>query len=174
MIKTRFTKSLMENEEGTNHLWIQISPLGPVKEPRVQILLPAGLHRLNNLSGYPETTTQEIELSNPLLTSNVVIELFTRDAIRSGEITIIVALSYKQSEGKLNRIEHFVPLNVVSEDEIDSLFVDEEAVHFIKELVKPQTDADKQVYDHTQNKVLRLGPNKYAGLEKKYRIEGDL
>jgi hypothetical protein len=73
----------MENEEGMNHLWIQVAPIGHVDNVRMQITLPTGIHRLNNLSGYHETDFQEIEIPNPLLENNVVVEIFTRDPIMS-------------------------------------------------------------------------------------------
>lgn len=54
MIQVRYAKSAIENEEGMNHLWLQITPLGSVQNARVQITLPAGLHRMRNLNGTDE------------------------------------------------------------------------------------------------------------------------
>jgi hypothetical protein len=174
MIKTRFTKSAMENEEGMNHLWIQVTPIGHVENVRIQITLPAGIHRLNNLSSYHETDFQEIEIPNPLIENNVVVEMFTRDPVMSGEKTIIVAVIYKERDNKHTRVEHYVPLSVVSEEEIDSLIIDEEAVDFIKELLKQQhRDNHQEFIDYSQPKIIRIESNKYSDLEKKYRIEGD-
>ncbi|MBP1994473.1 hypothetical protein [Paenibacillus eucommiae] len=174
MIKTKFTKSAMENEEGMNHLWIQIAPIGQADQVHVQIVLPAGVHRLHNLSGFPETAAKEIQLPNPLAAADLVIELFTRDPVMPGEKTVIVALTYKDSEGKHSRLEHYVPLSILAEEESDSLLVDEEAVAYIKELLLHRGLEHKTFIDYSKTPVIRIDPNKYSDLEKKYRIEGEL
>jgi hypothetical protein len=173
MIKTRFTKSVMENEEGMNHLCIQVTPIGHVENFRIQITLPTGIHRLTNLSTYLETDFQEIEIANPLIENNVVVEMFTRDPIMCGEKTIIVLVTYKEKDDKHTRVEHYVPIRVVSEEEIDSLIIDQEAVDYIKELLKKQHCNDRQEFiDYTQTNIIRIESNQYSDLEEKYRIEG--
>jgi hypothetical protein len=172
MIKSRFTKPIMENEEGMNHLWIQIARIGPVNHVRVQICLPNGLYRQNNLSGFPETETKEIQISNPLITNDIVIELYTREPVMSGEKTIIIAVTYYGIEGKLNRVEHYVPLKIVPEEEIDDVQVDEEVLEIVKELQQGQImEQNKEFVVYLPTQILRLDPNKLSDLEKKYRID---
>lgn len=93
MIKVLLAKSAIENEEGMNHLWIQLAPAaGSVKNARIQVSLPSGIHRLRNLSGFDEEQTGEILIINPQVINDVVIEIFTREPITYGEKTITVAL----------------------------------------------------------------------------------
>lgn len=98
MIKTRFTKSVMENEEGMNHLWLQLSPTRDADDVRVQLTLPSGIHRLHNLSGYEETVIQEIVVPNPMIINNMIVELFTTGPVTCGEKTIIVAITYREKK----------------------------------------------------------------------------
>lgn len=174
MIKTRFTKSVMENEEGMNHLWLQFSPIRDADDVRIQLTLPSGIHRLHNLSGYEETDIQEIVVPNPMIINNMIVELFTTSPVTCGEKNIIVAISYREKERPI-RIEHEVPLRIVSEDEMDGLVVDEEAAAFMKEhlaLKKSNEPSEYEFIDHSQTKIIRIESNEYADWEKKYRIEG--
>lgn len=172
MMKSRFTKSLIENEEGLNHLWIQLDPLGQVEYVRIQIILSAGLYRIHNLSGYIETDAEEIEILNPMISNNIVVEIFTRTPILTGVRAVIIAITYKE-EGKHTRIEQNIPLTVVGEEEIGGLIVDEEAANFVKEHIKKQHSEESQDFiDFSHTKVIRIEANKYSELEKKYRIEG--
>lgn len=174
MIKTRFTKSVMENEEGMNHLWIQLLPINHAEDVRIEITLASGVHRLNNLSGYDETDIQEIVIPNPSIENNIIVEIFTKNPVTVGEKTIIIAVTYSEKELPI-RVEHDVLLRVVSEEEMDSLIVDEEAVSFIKDHLR-QCHADEQheyeFSDHSQTKVIRIESKPESEWEKKYRIEG--
>ncbi|WP_054026400.1 hypothetical protein [Bacillus sp. FJAT-28004] len=174
MINTKFTKSVMENEEGMNHLWLQISPISHAGDVRIQITMPSGMYRLNNLSGYEESVVQEIVVPNPLIENNIIVEIFTRSRVVSGEKTIIVAITYNEKDKPI-RVEHNVPIIVVSEDEMDCLVIDEAAAAFIKEHLAQQHSDEQHEYefiDHSQTKVVRIESNEYAEWEKKYRIEG--
>lgn len=39
MIAVRTAKSRIKHQEGMNHLWIQLQPIGDVKNARLQIIL---------------------------------------------------------------------------------------------------------------------------------------
>jgi hypothetical protein len=172
IIITRFTKSIIENEEGMNHLWIQLPPLGQVEDVSVHITLPTGIHRLHNQTGYYENDIQEIIIPNCLIDNHIVVELFTRDPIQCGERSIIVSVTYKENSKHI-RIEHDVALRVESGEGLDSLTVDEEAVEFIKQLTQQQHMGGQQEFmDYSRNKIIRFDANTYSDLEKKYRIEG--
>jgi hypothetical protein len=173
IIKTRFTKSIIENEEGMNHLWIQLPPSGQVEDVRLHVSLPPGIHRLHNQTGYEENDIQEMIIPNPQIENNIVLELFTRDSIKCGERSIIVSVTYKE-DSKHTRIEHDVALRVESEEGLDSLIIDEEAVEFIKQLTQQQHTGEQQEFmDYSQSKIIRIESNIYSDLEKKYRIEGN-
>jgi hypothetical protein len=171
MIKSRFMKPVMENEEGMNHLWIQLAPIGSADNLIVQIFLPIGLYRNKNFSGFNETEAMEIQITNPLITNDIIIELFTREQVVSGEKTIIVTLTYHEN-GKFNRIEHFIPLKILPEDEIEEILVDEAVLQKVKELKQGQIiEQDKEFVVYSPTHILRIDPNKLSDLEKKYRID---
>jgi len=174
MIKARFTKSIMENEEGMNHLWLQLSPVSDADDVRVQLTLPSGIHRLINLCGYEETDTQEIVVPNPSIENNLIFELFTTSPVPCGEKTVIVAITYYENE-KHVRAEYEVPLRIVADEEMDGLAIDEEAAAFLKEhLTQQKSDAhsEYEFIDHSQTKIIRIESSEYAEWEKKYLIEG--
>lgn len=172
MIRVKLAKSAMEHEEGMNHLWIQLDPIGDVQNAKIQIKLPAGVHRHLNLNGFTEMESGEIIIDDPLTVVNVLIEIFTREPIRLGEKTIIIALTYRVKEGYPSRIEHFFPLNIVDEDEIDNVSIDEEVVNKLK-LLKQYDNSfcGSKFIEYTPMKILRIDPNHCSDLEKKYRIE---
>ncbi|MCR8645898.1 hypothetical protein NV379_24975 [Paenibacillus sp. N1-5-1-14] len=173
MIKVRHAKTTIENEEGMNHLWIQIAPIGQVDNVRIQISLPIGIHRTRNLNGFDEDSTGEISILNPRIANDIYIEIFTREPVTCGEKTINVAFCYKDEVGRVTRVEHFVTLMVVSEEEIDSISTDEEVVGKIKELRQQFGSSDVQEYiEHTPTKIIRIDPKHVSEWEKKYRIEG--
>ncbi|WP_199615272.1 hypothetical protein [Paenibacillus alkalitolerans] len=175
MIKVRCAKSAIENEEGMNHLWVQLTPIAQATgTARVQLTLPTGLHRLPNLNGFEEDDTGEVLIHNPRIASELFIEIFTRELVSCGEKTITVALCYKYGNGCVTRVEHFVPMKVVMEEEIENAAVDEEVVRKIKELQQLQNVDDnlQDITDYTPAKLIRMDPNQLSEWERKYRIEG--
>ncbi|MFC5406302.1 hypothetical protein [Cohnella soli] len=174
MIKVRHAKTAIENEEGMNHLWIQIAPIGQVENVRIQISLPIGIHRTRSVNGVDEDSTGEIFILNPRVANDVFIEIFTREPVTCEKKTINVAISYKDEVGRVTRVEHFVPLMVVSEEEIDSISTDEEVVEKIKELRQQFESSDAQEYiELTPMKIIRI-EHHISEWEKKYRIEGTI
>jgi hypothetical protein len=81
MIRVKLAKSVMENEEGMNHLWVQLSPIGEVQDAKIQIFMPTGVHRHLNLNGIREMESGEIAINDPLKEVNILIEIFTREPI---------------------------------------------------------------------------------------------
>ncbi|MDQ0897457.1 hypothetical protein [Paenibacillus sp. V4I7] len=173
MIKVRYAKSAIENEEGMNHLWIQLAPVGQVGKAHIQLSLPAGIHRVRNLSGFDEDQTGEIFIHNPRYVSDVFIEVFTREPVSCGEKTITVAFCYNDENGSVTRVEHFIRLMVVTDEEIDNAFIDEEVVSKIKELQQQNEGSKVQdSIEYAPTKFIRIDPNHLSEWEKKYRIEG--
>jgi hypothetical protein len=173
MIKVRIAKSLLENEEGMNHLWIQLAPIGNVTNARFQITLPSGIHRLRNINNLFEDQSGEILIDDPLNSNDIFLEIFTREPVSISEKTIIFALSYNDGIGNNSRMEHFVSLKIVSEDEMDNVIIDDEVINKIKELQQFNDGCDNQErIEFLPVKILRLDPNQCSDLEKKYRIEG--
>jgi hypothetical protein len=173
MIIVLLAKSSIENEEGMNHLWIQLAPVGPFGNARIQISLPSGIHRLRNLTGFEEEQTGEIIIHNPRIANDIVIEIFTREPVTSGEKTISVAFCYNDGNGRITRIEHFVPLKVVPEEEIDDAIIDEVVVSKIKELqLQHEASQVQEFIEYAPPKIIRIDSSQASEWEKKYRIEG--
>jgi hypothetical protein len=174
-IHARFTKSALENEEGMTHLWIRLTPIGSVEKVRLQLSMPPGIYRHSNLSGFEEMDTGEILIPNSMMENDLVLELFTREPVHCGEKTLIVTVSYWEMGDSFVRVEQYVPIRVVAEDEIDNIVIDDEVVTYVQSLLKLSPSQEGYEYrDYSNSRIIRLGPNKYSELEKKYRIEGEL
>lgn len=173
MIQVRYAKSAIENEEGMNHLWLQIAPLGSVQNTRVQITLPAGLHRTRNLNGAVEDNTGVISVLEPLAATDLFIEIFTLEPIPCGMHYITVELSYRDSVGSGTSIRQEIPLIVVPEEESGDIDTDEEVVRRIKELqLLPGSGGVEEYNEYPPVKLIRIDSSAVSEWEKKYRVEG--
>lgn len=171
--KVKLAKSFLEHEEGLNHLWIQLAAVGDVRKARIQLALPAGIHRLPNLNGYAEDQEAQILLDNPKQSTDLLIEIFTREPISCGEKTIQITLSYLEQEGTPICIEHKVSLTIANEEEIDDAGIDEEVVNKVKELRQRNAAIDIHEFrEYPQPKLLRIDPAACSEWEKKYRVDG--
>lgn len=173
MMQVRYAKSAIENEEGMNHLWIQIAPLGSVQNIRVQIALPAGLHRTRNLNDAPEDSAGVISVLEPLAATDLFIEIFTREPIPCGMHYITVELSYKDGAGSVISIRQTIPLRVVSDEESGAIHTDEEVVRRIKELhLLPGSGEMNGNTGYPPAKLIRIDSSHVSEWEKKYRVDG--
>lgn len=173
MIQVRYAKSAIENEEGMNHLWLQITPLGSVQNARVQITLPAGLHRMRNLNGTDEDNAGVISVLDPLAVADLFLEIFTLEPIPCGMHYITVELSYKDCVGSVTSIRQEIPLIVVPEEESGDIDTDEEVVRRIKELqLLPGSGGMKEDNEFLPVKLIRMDSSTVSEWEKKYRVEG--
>ncbi|XEC97347.1 hypothetical protein AB6A23_12795 [Paenibacillus tarimensis] len=159
----------MENEEGMNHLWIRIFPdeASGIHKAEMDIQLPAGVYRSPNLNGYPEKEANRIllDLSTDL---EVWIELYTQGETPCGEETIAVTLYSGDSE-----YVKVVRIRLVNVDDMDSVEIDEQVIKRLKELGIPHDIPHQKESEFViiEPKVLDMGSNKYAYLEKKYRVD---
>lgn len=94
MIHIRFAKSAIEQEEGMNHLWLHIALPGGVQNARLQLILPAGLHRSPNLNGAVEDSSGRIWINDTQSVTDLYVEIFTREPVPCGEYSLAVELSY--------------------------------------------------------------------------------
>ncbi len=168
MLEIKLAKSKMENEEGMNHLWIQIfrDEESVPKKSEMQIQLPNGIYRSFNLNGYTENERKQILLDSK--DKEVMIEIFTQDAIACDEVTICVTFYSCEKT-----ITQEVPIRLVSEDEMDLVEIDEQVVERIKDLGNVNittTSADTDIV-FIQPRVLEARLNEFSYLEEKYRVE---
>ncbi|AIQ62570.1 hypothetical protein PSTEL_05105 [Paenibacillus stellifer] len=167
MLDIKLAKSKMENEEGMNHLWIQLlqdEKTQPQKS-EIQIRLPKGIYRSNNLNGFVENEREHIVVDAP--DQDVIVEIFTQDAIQCGEMTIVVSLLTAETT-----VSQEISIQIVEEDEMDRVEIDEQVVERIKELrnTAPPYDAGTDIIS-IRPRILEKRDNEFSYLEKKYRVD---
>ena len=173
MIRMRFAKSAMEHEEGMNHLWLQIVPPGAAQNVRLQLILPAGLHRSPDLSGAVEDGNGRIRINEVLAVTDLYIEIFTREPIPCGKYRLAAELSYTDGNGVFTTVREDIPLLLVSEEEAAEIRTDEEVVRRIKELrFVPDSGGLNSSNEYTPAKLIRIDSSHVSEWEKKYRVEG--
>lgn len=168
MLEIKLAKSMMENEEGMNHLWIQVLRNEEVVSQKlvIQIQLPNGVYRSRNLNGYFENKREHIVIDP--LDQDVIVEIFTQDAIECGELTIEVTLTACEIT-----ISKKIPIQVVEEDEMDRAEMDEQVLERIKRLRNANVPSNnvETTAAFNQPKVLEIRDNPFSYLEKKYRMD---
>lgn len=169
ILETRLAKSIMENEEGLNHLWILLSDdLFDYKELQLNVQLPEGVHRLPNLNGHAENESIMPDLSKG---QDVLLEIYTEDAIECGERIITVSLVYSDGR-KQNEMSHNIPVTFVNDEEIEAVSIDEEVVDRLKEL---RNTSPRETLETTDCVNIRpntvVKSNKFSFLEEKYRVD---
>lgn len=173
MISVRGAKSKLECQEGMNHLWVRLQPIGDVENARIQIILPFGLFRGRNLNNFYENEAGELIIYEPNISDDFFIEIYTREPVSCGSKTIVFILSYNDNNGDFNRMEHFVPIEIVEEDEMNDVCLDEEVITRVKELQLCHEGGNTQnLNGYSASKIIHIDPEKCSDLEKKYRIDG--
>lgn len=174
MLNLRMAKSIMEQEDGMNHLWIQFlsEELVTIEKAEVCIELPSGLHRTPNLNSYVENETGCIVL-NLSHDTDILLEIYTQTAVDFDEARIVVTLRFQDSENQWKQFNKDIYVHFVSEEELEgTLELDLQVIERVKELRTHAAEESNSVefviiqprtYDHTDNE--------YAYLEKKYRVD---
>ena len=175
MMKIKLAKSLMENEEGTNHLWIKIPTIASLTAKHVQISihLPKGLYRLKNLNGYYEDKSGTIFIDDFSKKDDLIIEIFTQEQISCKEEMINVDFKYKEKLVQEGRISQCILLSFVREDEMDYVVIDEEVADRVKQLLNlPNDDEMSQEMEFVMiTPKIQNVSNQISYLERKYRID---
>lgn len=173
MIKLKLSKSHMENEEGMNHLWIQLLPNDKLNNIEIDLHLPLGVFRLPNLNGFPENKSGAIILENNQNGTNIFIEIYTESAISCGEKTISVDLSFFDKEYIPQKIVTSLKLEIVGEEDMDKLVIDEEVLTCLKRILNIEQDLKQ----YNSEEFVLYKPkfsknrNECTYLENKYRID---
>lgn len=164
MMKTSIAKSKMENEEGMNHLLIEISPLD-VQEAEVHIILPDGIFRTLNLMGYNEGESGSIRIDHHTKwTQHLLIELYTKQKLNFEQATLDTVLFLKAKDGTTTQLKNAVVLTLADEENMEGVVIDDNVIMFLKNL---QT---KEENETPQPKIYKT-VNEYAFLEEKYRVD---
>ncbi len=171
MIKAKLAKSHMEHEEGMNHLWIQMNCLNAqvITDVRVTIILPRGIQRSENLTGYAEETSGAILIGDLLEEQELFIEIYTKDPVPCGREDVVIELFCKGAK----RFEYVLPLLLVTEEEMEDLVIDEEVIARLKEM---KTPPERELKNSDSLFVVMRPPmhvisKEISDLEKKYRID---
>ncbi|WP_340022902.1 hypothetical protein MHI24_28385 [Paenibacillus sp. FSL K6-1096] len=173
MIQVRYAKSLLENEEGINVLWIQLAPLPHARKARMQLHLPPGIHRSRNLNDVEEDSSGIISLPEPQAPADLFIEIYTREPIACGMYNVTIELSYTDEAGAATSVKHGMQLKVVSEEEAEELVTDPEVVRRVKELHRRADTLTPESYiEYPPAKLIRLDASQVSEWEKKYRVDG--
>lgn len=173
MIQARLEKEQMECTEGTNHLWIHFDAACPTgaEEPRLRLVLPQGLHALKNLNGFPEDQPGTIHIPNSHDRIDLIIELFTEEAIPCRKSLFVIVFSYRLDDHYYEEKKRLC-LSTVPEDMIGGIQIDLEVAAHVKALKKysdPETEADTFLFIPA---IAQPSENKLSPLEKKYRMDG--
>lgn len=163
MMKTSIAKSIMENEEGMNHLLIEIPPLD-VLVAEVHIILPDGIFRTQNLTGYNEGGSGVISIDHHTKWSqHLLIELYTKQKLNFEQATLNTVLILKAKDGT-TQLKNAVVVTLADEENMEGLVIDENVIRFLKNLQA------KDENDTPQPKIYKT-VNEYAYLEEKYRVD---
>ncbi|WP_054940924.1 hypothetical protein [Paenibacillus ihuae] len=179
MIKARFAKSAIENEEGLNHLWIQIGPLEAVEHAEVGLQLPAGVYFGRACGGSLNKNSEGFTLLEPARVNELLVEIYTRQPIDCGWESLGVTVTYtNQHRCELSEVLT-VSLSIVEAEsaEAEEIHIDEEVVRKVKEAVWPPGEGvppsgNPGFLDCTPAKQITYDPNYRSELEKQYRVEG--
>lgn len=173
MIQVRLAKTLLENEEGINVLWIQLSPLRQSRKACVQLHLPPGIHRSRNLNDMEEDSSGIVSIPDPQAPADLFIEIFTRESIACGMYNLAVEVTYTDEAGLATSVKQGIPLKVVSDEEAPELVTDPEVVRRVKELQRRSDSLTTEPYTaYPPAKLIRLDGGHVSEWEKKYRVEG--
>ena len=175
MLHLRLAKSMMEREEGMNHLWIQLRPseCSTVEQAEVRIQMPNGLYRDPNLNGYEESDGHVIflDLSHH---KDVLLELYTQTAVDLEEVYIEVTLKYQADKNWWVEFSERIAVRLIDEEELgETPELDQQVIERVKELRYNganvlNTDDDSEI---SLPRIYELRNNKYGYLEQKYRVE---
>lgn len=130
MFEIQLAKSKMENEEGMNHLWIKLVQGEQWQASEIQIQLPEGIYRSQNLNGLTENERGHIVVDAP--DQDVLLEIYTQTAVPCGEMTIVVIL-----HTAVTIMRRDITIQVVEEDEMHTAEMNEHVVERIKTLRPP-------------------------------------
>jgi len=136
MIKLAVAKSVMEKEEGMNHLCITFERSQvKVTNITIDIQLPEGLFKTTNLNGYRENRQGQIEVKHiddePLL-----IELSTEEAVLYPQAEIAVAVTYRDECLHIQQERHSLMIKFTDEDLIGDSFLNHEISAKVKKFAR--------------------------------------
>lgn len=181
VIDVRLAKAVLENEEGMNHLWIHLEPLGVGTEAALELLLPPGVYWDKEAYGLPTDNKGRIVLNEPDRAYDLVLGIYTEQPICCSTTSLDIVLTLKDDRRFVSSHCSTVPLRIVDGEwlEGNAVEMDEEVVRRVKEREACKTgrsdksDKDSELLDCSPVKLIRYDPHYRSVLEEKYRVIGN-
>ncbi|WP_028559098.1 hypothetical protein [Paenibacillus pinihumi] len=182
MIKSGLTKTMLENEEGLTHLWLQLGPWTTARKTekpslpckmKLQLVVPPGLY----VKRLPASASDEGKTMFDIVPGDteceMVFELFTTSPVPCGSRTLIISLSGTDEGGRPSRWEQELTLAIAEEDEIDEACVNADIVEKVNRIQLVADEEEQPFLNAYQQALHGLAlPSTMSELERKYRIEG--
>ncbi|ACT02290.1 hypothetical protein [Paenibacillus sp. JDR-2] len=171
IIEYKLAKSMMENEEGLNHLWIRLAEAdqSEITDIQINVGMPEGISRLPNLNNHNEDEAGTIVLTK---TDDLMMEIYTTNTIVCGDQAITVDIVYMDWQKQRSMKSVSIPIKVVLADEMETVEIDEEVVNRVTQLTIKQISNELDEFEVIGIRPKRLSVNnKYSILEQKYRVD---
>ncbi|GMK43181.1 hypothetical protein PghCCS26_03080 [Paenibacillus glycanilyticus] len=171
-IEYRLAKSMMENEEGLNHLWIRLAEgdQSEITDIQINVGMPEGIFRLPNLNHHKEDEAGTIVLAK---TDDLMLEIYTTNQIACGDHAITVDIVFMDWQKHRCMQSVSIPIRVVLADEMETVEIDDEVVNRVTQLAIKQASNELDEFEVIGIRPKRLTlNNEYSFLEQKYRVDG--
>ncbi|MCZ8521177.1 MULTISPECIES: hypothetical protein [Paenibacillus] len=175
MIRIQWAKSVMENEEGMNHLWLRLPADPHIRTMDITVELPPGMFRSPNLNGYPEDTSGVARVNRGGPELDLLYEIYTVQAVPCGEADLLIRLRCIDIDGKSREYMRQAKL-LLSADPCLVPEIDEEVAERVKSLAAPLDESSplsENGSDAWQVVVPRVDASgELSEWERKYRVDG--
>lgn len=172
MIKAQLAKPFIENNEGLNHLLINLSPENDdISHAQVDVYFPYGISRLPNLNKYNESAQGSILFRKLNEEKEIMYEFYTTEGdVSLGYYTISILLKYQI--GMAPHQKSFdINISIVDENDVDAdVQINNEVLERLMDL--PNSVKEESIEDHNLDVKSQVIPrnNSYSYLEDKYRV----
>ncbi|WP_042203013.1 hypothetical protein [Paenibacillus camerounensis] len=183
MITARLAKSVLEHEEGLNHVLIQIIPPEGSEHAVVRFLLPEGIST-GEAYGVSETDGSGNMLLYTLAGMNeLLVEIYTGEAILCGEVSLGIVVIFTDLHGNEETVQLALPLRIAEAEsaEAEEPELDEEVVNKVKAIAGLKGETARHYSDGTgfidctpPRKQTAFDPHYRSELEKQYRVDGSV
>ncbi|MCK9859574.1 hypothetical protein [Paenibacillus sp. ATY16] len=170
-IEYRLAKSMIENEEGLNHLWIRLAEVdqSEITDIQINVGMPEGIFRLPNLNHHNEDEAGTIVLAK---TDDLMLEIYTTNPIACGDHAITVDIVFMDWQKHRCMQSASIPIRVVLADEMETVEIDNEVVNRVTQLAIKQASNELDEFEVIGIRPNRLTlNNEYSFLEQKYRVD---
>ncbi|MBY0009896.1 hypothetical protein [Paenibacillus typhae] len=136
MITARLAKSVLENEEGLNHLLIQIRPPEKSDHAVVRLVMPEGIQAGEAYGEFEADGSGDMLLHSLDSMHELLVEIYTGEAILCGQVNLCIVVKYTDLQGNIESEQLAVQLMIAEADsaETEEPELDDEVVNKVKAL----------------------------------------